>query len=157
MSKSRRRATGLRIWGTASRSTVHRKFTLAIDGKDIATELFRRANKALTVTGLSFEQASSANIEIDRLIDWAVTWGERRKAEMPAAPTRATASTVQRRLRLQRRRDRADRARAARRREPIAATCSTPLSAIISASAGTAIASLNTSAHFPNGIGGATS
>ena len=40
--------TGLRIWGTASGETLHRKFSF--DGS--ALELFRRTRKPLTVTGL---------------------------------------------------------------------------------------------------------
>ena len=44
---------GCRIWGLTGNGTdpVNRKFTLEIDGKQIAAELFRRTPKALTVTG----------------------------------------------------------------------------------------------------------
>ena len=42
---------GCRIWGLANGDSVNKKFTLEIDGKDIAAELFRRTNKALTITG----------------------------------------------------------------------------------------------------------
>ena len=44
---------GCRIWGLTGNDTdpVNRKFTLEIDGKQIAAELFRRTPKALTVTG----------------------------------------------------------------------------------------------------------
>ena len=42
---------GVRIWGLANGTSLNRKFTLKIDGKTIAAELFRRTNKALTVTG----------------------------------------------------------------------------------------------------------
>ena len=41
----------MRIWGFADGNSLNRKFTLKIEGKDIATELFRRTNKALTITG----------------------------------------------------------------------------------------------------------
>ena len=45
--------SGCRIWGLTGDGTapVHRKFSLEIDGKQIAAELFRRTPKALTVTG----------------------------------------------------------------------------------------------------------
>ena len=44
---------GCRIWGLTGDDTdpVNRKFTLEIDGKQIAAELFRRTPKALTITG----------------------------------------------------------------------------------------------------------
>ena len=44
---------GCRIWGLTGPDTdpVNRKFTLEIDGKPIAAELFRRTSKVLTVTG----------------------------------------------------------------------------------------------------------
>lgn len=79
---------GLRIWGTASGATVHRKFTLEIDGKEIAAELFRRTNKPLTITGLELAHVRQLT-GIDPLIDWAVIWGERRKAEASAAAAAA--------------------------------------------------------------------
>src|SRR5262245_37159331 len=41
---------GCRIWGLASGAALNRKFTLEIDGKEIAVELFRRTRKALTIT-----------------------------------------------------------------------------------------------------------
>jgi len=34
--------TGCRIWGLANGDRLHRKFTLGVDGKPIAVELFRR-------------------------------------------------------------------------------------------------------------------
>jgi len=42
---------GVRIWGFTDGDPLSRKFTLEIDGKQIAAELFRRTNKALTITG----------------------------------------------------------------------------------------------------------
>ena len=71
--------TGCRIWGLAKDSPVHRKFSLVIDGKDIAAELFRGTRKALTVTGYRLDTIR-AFTNIDRVIDWGVSWGERRKA-----------------------------------------------------------------------------
>ena len=52
---------GLRIWGLASGDKVHRKFTLEIDGKLVAAELFRRTNKALTITGLTLNPAITSS------------------------------------------------------------------------------------------------
>ena len=76
--------TGVRIWGLATGAKVNRKFTLTDNGKDIAAELFRHTSKVLTITGYKLDSIQSfANI--DRVIDWAIVWGERRKAE--AAPT----------------------------------------------------------------------
>ena len=59
---------------------LNRKFTLEIDGKPIAAELFRRTNKALTVTGYTLDPAIKQLANIDKAIAWAVVWGERRKA-----------------------------------------------------------------------------
>ena len=75
---------GCRIWGLASGDKVNRKFTLEIDGKLIAAELFRRANKALTITGLTLNPAIHELTNIDNVIDWGVVWGERRKAAAAA-------------------------------------------------------------------------
>jgi len=71
--------TGCRIWGLANGNGLHRKFTLNVDGKDIAAELFRRTNKALTITGYRLDTIRELT-NIDRVLDWAVAWGERRKA-----------------------------------------------------------------------------
>src|SRR5262249_35599218 len=68
----------VRIWGFAEGDPLSRKFTLEIDGKQIAAELFRRTNKALTITGYRLNTVQLANI--DKVFDWAVVWGERRKA-----------------------------------------------------------------------------
>ena len=72
--------TGCRIWGFADGEPLNRKFTLEIDGKPIAAELFRRTNKALTVTGYTLDPAIKQLANIDKAIAWAVVWGERRKA-----------------------------------------------------------------------------
>ena len=77
--------SGVRIWGLADGTTLNKKFTLNIDGKDIAAELFRRTNKALTVTGCRLDTIR-ALANIDRVIDWAIVWGERRKAAAAPAP-----------------------------------------------------------------------
>jgi hypothetical protein len=78
--------TGCRIWGLAKGSSVHRKFSLVIDGKDIAAELFRATNKALTITGYRLDTIR-AFTNIDRVIDWGIAWGERRKAAALEAAT----------------------------------------------------------------------
>jgi AAA domain len=75
--------TGCRIWGLANGDSLHRKFTLTIDGKEIAAELFRRTHKALTVTGYKLDSIRELT-NIDKVLDWAVIWGERRKAAAEA-------------------------------------------------------------------------
>ena len=70
---------GCRIWGLADGAMLNKKFTLNIDGKDVAAELFRRTNKTLTITGYRLDTITKLT-NIDRVIDWAVIWGERRKA-----------------------------------------------------------------------------
>src|SRR6516164_896497 len=70
---------GCRIWGLANGEKLHRKFDLMIDGKPIAAELFRRTNKALTITGSKLDTIRELT-NIDPILDWAVIWGERRKA-----------------------------------------------------------------------------
>ena len=79
---------GCRIWGLAKGSPVHRKFSLVIDGKDIAAELFRATNKALTITGYKLDTIR-AFANIDRVVDWGIAWGERRKATALEAATSA--------------------------------------------------------------------
>jgi hypothetical protein len=83
--------TGCRIWGLANGDSLHRKFTLEIDGKEIAAELFRRTHKVLTITGYRLDTIRELT-NIDRVLDWAVIWGERRKAAAAeiAAETAAT-------------------------------------------------------------------
>ena len=63
---------------------LHRKFTLEIDGKEIAVELFRRTRKALTITGYRLDTIRELT-GIDKVLDWGVIWGERRKAAAAAA------------------------------------------------------------------------
>ena len=72
---------GCRIWGLTGPDTdpVNRKFTLEIDGKPIAAELFRRTSKVLTVTGYRLDTIRELS-SLDRAFGWAITWGERRKA-----------------------------------------------------------------------------
>jgi hypothetical protein len=62
---------------------LNRKFTLEIDGKQIAAELFRRTNKVLTITGYRLNTVQQLT-NIDTVFDWAVVWGERRKAAAEA-------------------------------------------------------------------------
>jgi hypothetical protein len=71
--------TGIRIWGLADGANLNRKFSLEIDGKDIAVELFRRTRKVLTITGYRLNTVRELT-NIDKLFDWGVIWGERRKA-----------------------------------------------------------------------------
>ena len=71
---------GVRIWGFADGNSLNRKFTMNIEGKDIAAELFRKTNKALTVTGHTLDPAVRELSNIDKVFDWALVWGERRKA-----------------------------------------------------------------------------
>jgi AAA domain len=71
--------SGCRIWGLANGNAVHKKFSLEIDGKLVAVELFRRTNKALTITGYRLDTVREL-ANIDRVIDWGLVWGERRKA-----------------------------------------------------------------------------
>ena len=72
---------GCRIWGLTADNTdpVHRKFSLEIDGKQVAAELFRRTSKALTVTGLQLGSVKVL-VNVDRGFNWGIVWGERRKA-----------------------------------------------------------------------------
>ena len=83
---------GIRIWGLADGDNLHRKFSLEIDGKQIAAELFRRTNKALTVTGYKLDTIHELT-NIDRVFDWAVVWGERRKAAAAAAVEQAASAS----------------------------------------------------------------
>jgi hypothetical protein len=76
---------GVRIWGIANGDPLNRKFTLKIEGKDIAAELFRRTNKALTITGYTLDPAIREFSNIDKVFDWALVWGARRKAEAAEA------------------------------------------------------------------------
>ena len=71
--------TGCRIWGLADGDSLHKKYSLQINGKPIAVELFRRTRKALTITGYKLDMTSELG-QINPLFDWAVVWAERRKA-----------------------------------------------------------------------------
>jgi hypothetical protein len=85
-----RSGSGCRIWGLADGNPLHKKFSLEIDGKEVAVELFRRTRKALTVTGYTLDTVREfANI--DRVIDWGILWGERRKAAAIEAAMKAAA------------------------------------------------------------------
>src|SRR5262249_11108320 len=70
---------GIRIWGLADGEPLNRKFSLEINGKKIAAELFRRTNKALTITGYRLNTVQQLT-NIDNVFEWAIVWGERRKA-----------------------------------------------------------------------------
>ena len=81
---------GCRIWGLTGNGTdpVNRKFTLEIDGKPIAAELFRRTPKALTITGYRLDTIRELT-NIDKAFHWAIVWGERRKAAAAEAAAAA--------------------------------------------------------------------
>ena len=83
---------GCRIWGLTAPGTepINRKFTLEIDGKQIAAELFRRTPKALTITGYKLDSIPELG-NLDRAFGWAITWGERRKAAAAEAAALAAA------------------------------------------------------------------
>jgi hypothetical protein len=83
---------GIRIWGLANGLPVNRKFTLEIDGKMIAAELFRRSNKPLTITGYTLDPTIKELSNIDKALDWAVVWGERRKAAADEAAAKVKAA-----------------------------------------------------------------
>jgi hypothetical protein len=78
---------GIRIWGLAEGDPLNTKFTLDIAGKQVAAELFRRTNKALTITGYTLNASIGAFTNIDPVFSWAVVWGERRKAESKPVTT----------------------------------------------------------------------
>jgi hypothetical protein len=80
---------GCRIWGFSNGEKLHRKFDPVIDGKPIAAELFRRTNKALTITGLKLDSIRELT-NIDHMLDWAVVWGERRRSAAQAAEPAST-------------------------------------------------------------------
>src|SRR5262245_4044014 len=71
---------GVRIWGLADGDPLNRKFTLKINNKNIAVELFRRTSKALTITGCTLDPAIRELQNVDKVFAWALVWGERHKA-----------------------------------------------------------------------------
>jgi AAA domain len=89
--------TGCRIWGLANGGPLHKKFTLKAGPREfepdkiICAELFRCTRKALTITGFRLNTVRELT-NIDRVLDWAVIWAERRKAEAAAAEEAARAT-----------------------------------------------------------------
>ena len=89
--------TGCRIWGLVNGGPLHKKFTLKAGPREfepdkiICAELFRCTRKALTITGYRLNTVRELT-NIDRVFDWAVIWGERRKAEAAAAEEAARAT-----------------------------------------------------------------
>jgi AAA domain-containing protein len=75
---------GVRIWGLATGPALNKKFTLEIDGKDVGVELFRCTRKVLTITGYRLDTVRELT-NIDKVLNWGVVWGERRKAAAAAA------------------------------------------------------------------------
>jgi hypothetical protein len=85
--------SGCRIWGlTNSGHSLHKKFSLMIDGKEVAVELFRGTNKALTITGYALDTIRELT-NIDRVIDWAIVWAERHKAAAAETAAKVAAPT----------------------------------------------------------------
>jgi hypothetical protein len=85
--------TGLRIWGHVKGDSLNRKFTLEIEGKKVAAELFRRTNKALTITGAQINGIRRLT-NIDTALIWAERWGERQKEETRKATAAANGGAV---------------------------------------------------------------
>jgi AAA domain len=83
---------GCRIWGLSNGNSLHKKFTLEIDGKQISAELFRRTNKALTITGYKLDNIHELT-NIDRVLDWAMVWGEPRRPQLQKLLHRLSATT----------------------------------------------------------------
>jgi hypothetical protein len=81
--------TGLRIWGSASGETLHRKFTF--DGN--ALELFRRTGKVLTVTGLQLGSNETLG-DIDELINYALVWGQQRQRQIKLSKSKCQGRPV---------------------------------------------------------------
>jgi primase-polymerase (primpol)-like protein len=69
--------TGLRIWGMASGAYLHRHFNFGSS----TLELFRRARKPLTVTGLQIGSCQTLG-NIDALLDHAQTWAEQNRQKL---------------------------------------------------------------------------
>src|SRR5262249_17258676 len=89
--------TGCRIWGLVNGGPLHKKFTLKAGPREvepdkiICAELFRCTRKALTVTGYRLNTVRGLT-NIDRVLDLAVIWGQRLKAEAAAAEEAARAT-----------------------------------------------------------------
>jgi hypothetical protein len=77
--------TGLRIWGTAAGGVLNRKFKLSTDGDGPALELFRCTHKPLTISGWDLRQGRTLG-NIDRLLNGAVPWAQRRRAVIAPTP-----------------------------------------------------------------------
>jgi hypothetical protein len=68
---------GLRIWGLASGTYMHRHFNFG----STALELFRRARKPLTVTGLQLGSSKMLG-NIDALLDYAESWAQQNRKKL---------------------------------------------------------------------------
>jgi hypothetical protein len=79
---------GCRIWGLTADDTgpIDRKFSFEIDGKAISVELFRRAPKILPITGDRLDDIEEL-VTLDKALDWALMWGERREVAAKAETT----------------------------------------------------------------------
>ena len=69
---------GYSQWGFADGDPVNKKYTLTIDDKGVAAELFRKTNKVLTITGLTLDPAikklgriDARHMQFVRAVAWA--------------------------------------------------------------------------------------
>src|SRR5262249_60373783 len=82
--------TGVRIWGLADGEPLHRRFTVKAGPREfepdklICAGLFRRTNKALTITGYRLDTLRELS-NTDKRIEWGVVLGGRAQAEEDAA------------------------------------------------------------------------
>jgi hypothetical protein len=76
---------GCVIWGLSAEGTseVNWGFALSIDGKPVTVELRRRAQMIVAVTGLQLNAVGEL-AEIDKGVDWALVWRDRREAAAAA-------------------------------------------------------------------------
>ena len=71
---------GIRIWGMPGRDLAGQPQVHARDRRiNVAAELFRRTRKPMTITGYRLDTIKVLT-NIDSGLDWAIVWGERRKA-----------------------------------------------------------------------------
>ncbi len=150
---------GCRIWGLTGDDTapVNRKFTLEIDGKQIAAELFRRTPKALTITGYRLDSIRELT-NLDQVLTGPSSGGSAVKLpqqkRLQHSRSTVTASTVAGPATTS---TTSSGSCAKARAAPTAVTSSTWLSAITSAAAGASSRSMNTCSNSPTALPAATS
>ena len=76
---------GCVIWGLSAEGTAELNwgFALPIDDKPVTVELRRRALRIVAVTGLQLNAVEEL-ANIDKGVDWALVWGDRREAAAAA-------------------------------------------------------------------------